>query len=179
MKNEKLFIYGEKRVLKGRHLLGLPVVAISEGRRLGMVGDLLLDLQRRRLSALLLEKGGGWRGPALVLFQEVHSVGRDAVTVSQPGMVRELKKEAWLESLPSSSLRCLIGRRIINVQGDEVGTLEDLFFHMPQGKFAGLEVSAGLIADFLWGRDFLEENLVQVFGNEVVVVKKKGRVGKP
>ena len=59
-------------------VIGRPVVSADTGKRLGIVGDLLLDDDGRRVIGLIV-KHGAFRGEDVLLVESVQSLGADAV----------------------------------------------------------------------------------------------------
>ena len=59
-------------------VIGRPVVSADSGKRLGTVGDLLLDDNGHELLGLVV-KHGVFRGEDVLLVESVQSLGTDAV----------------------------------------------------------------------------------------------------
>ncbi len=59
-------------------VIGRPVVSADTGRRLGVVGDLLLDDSGHHLLGLVVTHGA-FRGEDVLLVESVQSLGTDAV----------------------------------------------------------------------------------------------------
>jgi uncharacterized protein YrrD len=59
-------------------VIGRPVVSADTGKRLGTVGDLLLDDDGRYLLGLVVTHGA-FRGEDVLLVESVQSLGADAV----------------------------------------------------------------------------------------------------
>lgn len=67
-------------MMQGEAFHGLAVVSVQQAQNLGTVEDLLLDLTKHRVAALLLQ-GGLFRGGPMVRWPDIRSIGRDAVMV--------------------------------------------------------------------------------------------------
>lgn len=59
-------------------VIGRPVVSADTGKRLGVVGDLLLDDDGHHLLGLVVTHGA-FRGEDVLLVESVQSLGTDAV----------------------------------------------------------------------------------------------------
>jgi uncharacterized protein YrrD len=59
-------------------VIGRAVVSADSGKRLGIVGDLLLDDNGRQLLGLVV-RHGAFRGEDVLLVESVQSLGTDAV----------------------------------------------------------------------------------------------------
>ena len=67
-------------------VIGRPVVSADSGKRLGTVGDLLLDDHGRQLLGLVV-KHGAFRGEDVLLVESVQSLGTDAVVSRSDALV--------------------------------------------------------------------------------------------
>ncbi|MGQ9512326.1 PRC-barrel domain-containing protein [Thermodesulfitimonas sp.] len=66
---------------KSKELLGMPVVSLEEGLRVGRVTGLVVDPAAKTVAALIVEKGGLFREQRFIPFPQVYSIGANAVTL--------------------------------------------------------------------------------------------------
>jgi uncharacterized protein YrrD len=117
-------------------LRGHPLVDVSTGEKLGEVGDLLLDPQRRMVQAFATKVGFvHLHGPLLIPAANAR-VGADAITV-QPGGQRAAA-QAGLAALPRVS--AFLGMRALTTSGQLLGTVEDVRFDQNSGALLAFEV---------------------------------------
>ena len=65
---------------KSQDIIGLPVIQVKTGERLGVVRDLLFD-EQQQLRGVLLENGGWMRRSSFIPSDKIASFGEDAVIV--------------------------------------------------------------------------------------------------
>lgn len=134
------------RVPRGNDLVGLPVLAGSEYRRLGRVQEVLLSKDGTCVCGLQLA-GGGWLQTRRVLdFRAVKAVGSTHV----------LADEVYLPD--DTATRCcadLHGMPVLGGGGEEVGLLDDFYFDARSGRVTALQLSQGFVDDLLSGKEIV------------------------
>ncbi|NPV90459.1 MAG: hypothetical protein HPY50_06780 [Firmicutes bacterium] len=148
----------------GRELIGLPVVEMRSGRQLGVIEDLLLDLEHSRLSSLQVRSGRWLEGCRELELSRVSQIGPDGVIVEDEPAWSGTATEGLLNVKPQQ------GKRIIDTAGVEMGTLEDIEFDAETGELAGWEYSDGIIQDLIKGRRYLPLGLVSTYGEDRVII---------
>lgn len=153
--------------LRRRDVVGLPVLT-AQGERLGDVEDLLLSRSGRRVIGLLLAGGGLLAGHRVYPYEEVRAVGDGAVVVSGREAVLRTRRRDRLERLSARRAR-LIGKRLMNANGDDLGVIADLVFDPEGGAVLGYELSGGFLRDVTEGRRFLPLTGGLRLGRDVVI----------
>lgn len=112
---------------------GHRVLSTSTATTVGKVGALLVDPVERAVVALHLKKTPG--DADTLLWPAMTAFGRDAVTVSgdevfttAEGRVAELGGKA----------ATLVGKRVLDEGGDELGKVQDVEFDAGSGAITGL-----------------------------------------
>ncbi|MBS3951110.1 MAG: PRC-barrel domain-containing protein, partial [Peptococcaceae bacterium] len=77
---------------RGKEIIGLPIIDLSTGQRITEVKDLVCDQQEQRIAALLLDKGNLLRKSKIIAWENIYSVGHDAVTISSTSVIQHLGK---------------------------------------------------------------------------------------
>jgi len=74
---------------RARTIIGLPIISLAEGLRVGQVRDIVFDPDHRTIAALVVSEAT-WRHDAeLIPIEHVRSFGGDAVTIhSLAGLVK-------------------------------------------------------------------------------------------
>lgn len=151
------------------HLIGHPLIDVTEGRKIGEVRDLLLDEQRRFIRAFST-KGGFLHGPTYVPALKA-TIGVDAVTF-QPGALGE-QDTSWLDTLPKASR--IIGMRVLTDTGKLIGTVDDLRLDPHNGTLLALELKpehAGILHRLGSGRRLMPATGVISYGPDTIVAQE-------
>lgn len=158
---------GEKR---GKHILGMPVYSLQEGKRLGEVTALLL--RRADSSVAAVRVGGALNQGPPIPYAHLRLVGADAVFVESEAVMGE--------PLPPEAVRelddAVTGRAVITARGARVGTISGLWVQKETGRVAVYRVrpDAGLLARLtrLMHNDTLEIPVeqVQALGADALIV---------
>jgi uncharacterized protein YrrD len=132
-------------------LLGLPVFDSSRDCQIGTVKEILVDLLRGRLVALLMPEKV-WAEPGLIPVDYASSIGPDQVRLAEAGMVCRGEQGAKFRQgkLTLEQVRKLA---IFTRSGSRLGNVEDLI--LDDDRILALELSDGLIQDVFQGRDTL------------------------
>ena len=131
---------------RGSDLVGLPVLAGCQLRRIGRVQEVLLSGDGSHICGLVLD-GGGWLHPRRVL---------DFGAVSLVGPTHVLADETYLPD--TGATRCcqdLHGLPVLDANGEEVGLMDDFLFDADTGQVTALQLSHGFVDDLLSGKQIL------------------------
>lgn len=155
---------------KGRELLGLPVISLDTGTRVGQVMDLIFDASSRRISGVVLEPEGWFRDVRVIPLEQLAGVGQDALTIRGKKAIQTAGSGSRLGGRAQSSLAKTRGKQVLTTGGIEIGTVEDMVVEFPGGHVEGLELSGGLVNDVVKGRAVLAETEVITFGKDALIV---------
>ncbi|MGE5575717.1 MAG: PRC-barrel domain-containing protein [Syntrophothermus sp.] len=171
---------GTRRV-KG--LLGLPVVDEDSGQEIGTVKSIVFDHRQGRLVGLV--SGGKWFSRDRYLrLARIRELGRHAVILEGGPENGPEDEPVWAGRVDSpggeSSLEAdtaqLIGWKVLTGSGKALGTVEDILFDAQTGRLEGMEISRGLVQDFVDGRVTIPMPDVYTVGRDVVVIPEE--IGK-
>lgn len=128
--------------MKARNLINSPVLDQMSGRLLGVVQDIDLD-GRYRLRQLAVRAGGKTFAVETADFE----IGADAVLVNGEACLKPAQNgdDHW-------GYHEKLGLRVFDPEGGEVGIIADVLVDTARKAIIGLELSAGMIHDFLNGR---------------------------
>ena len=141
-------------MIKGKELLGRPVVAMSNGAQVDNVHDVVFDHQGNRVLALLVEEGGWFSAAKAVPFGRVQSIGEKAVMIAAPEDVVNTGRDPVLKEALAGKTN-LIGMTLLTTDGETLGKITDVYFDERSGQVEGYEASGGLFADMTNGRTFI------------------------
>ncbi len=140
--------------MKAKQVIGLPVIELGSGKRLGQVKDLLVDGDFN-VRAILVEPRQLFSASRAILTERIAAVGEDAVMISDRNALQEWDESgAWHSFLNGTSK--IKGLPVITSDGQELGSLEDVYFEAELGnKITRCELTDGLISDLKEGRKWL------------------------
>jgi uncharacterized protein YrrD len=157
-------------MIRGKELIGMPVVSLDQGKEIGEVQDLVFDPARRRILGMILDEGGWFREPEILPYESIESIGPDAVVVRhvESGAAPNIDPDDLKKSFN------LTGKKVISEKGHELGTIYDLYIDESTGEVLGFELTQGLFRDTSIGKKFVEYDHIQSIGEDIVVVGMEG-----
>ena len=156
---------------KGKSIIGLNIISQNDATELGRVRDLIFDHDTDELLALLVSERDlfGLIEAQIVPWSEVRAIGPNAVMV--PSTESKIKAGDFPRVHDVMNREtALSGTRIVTDDGQEIGTLADMYIDDETGKIVGYEVSGGFFADTLSGKRFMDAIPAMPIGHGVAVV---------
>ncbi len=154
---------------KGREILGLPVIALAQAAKVGVVRDLVIDPSRRAIVALLLADTTRQKPSRQVSFDAVRRVGPHAVMIEDESAVSELSEYPQQLTLSEGTSR-LVGLQVITDTGRTVGTISDVAVDEGSGLIEEYLVSVGPFRDMISGRLSIPASAPTAVGKEYMIV---------
>ncbi|MEW6724617.1 MAG: PRC-barrel domain-containing protein [Bacillota bacterium] len=149
-----------------REVLGLPVIDLANGRRVGDLEELYIDLQSQAVVGFLVTQGRWLVRRYLLKADDVVAVGPDAATIEDREVLVPFSRVA---RTPFTYEKQLVGKRVLSPHGEDLGTIADVFLDDHELKVTAYEISGGLLADLLDGKTVLAAVPV-VIGKDAVVI---------
>ncbi|PYI53464.1 PRC-barrel domain-containing protein [Paenibacillus flagellatus] len=154
---------------RAQDIMGLPVIEIEAGKQVGTAKDFLID-RDWNLQGVLLESKHWFASPRYVAWDDIVSIGADAVTIGNEEAVRSWDDESDTFGLLNGNFK-LKGMPVITVNGDQLGLVEDVYFgEKMDKKIVGYELSGGFISDIKEGRKWLPSPESATIGEDAVIV---------
>ncbi|HEY3314307.1 MAG TPA: PRC-barrel domain-containing protein [Bacillota bacterium] len=151
-----------------RGIIGLPVISLQTGKRLGVVKDLLLSRRGDRLSGLrVVCPGRFWR--KAIRFKDIQSLGEDAVIVQDQTVLLAPSRVSGVEA-GEHGRESPHDKRVITTDGRDLGIVDDLVIDPGTGGILGYQVSGGLFRDVVDGKLVLPITPGMVVGQDAVIV---------
>ncbi len=122
--------------MQGEELRGLAVVSVQQAEKLGTVEDILVDLSKHKVAALLLQ-GGLFRGGPMVRWADIRSIGRDAVMVDDSSAAIPAADQEHVIRLAN-----LRDTQVVGDNGELAGTVAAVDLDADTGKITAYVVSA-------------------------------------
>lgn len=155
---------------KGKSVIGKDVLSLEDGSKLEKVNDVIVDPAGERLVALVVDEGGLIASARVVPIEEVSSFGRDAVVVRGHGSIISTSESEALRAIVDQDEK-ILGKKVFTVEGDEQGSVADIYFDESTGAVMGYEVSGGLLGDASKGTSYLPTEDITTIGTDVVYVQ--------
>lgn len=156
-------------MIKGKDILGQPIVAISNGQKVDTVQDIVFDHQANKVLGLLVDPGGWFRAAKVVPFDRVKSIGEHAIMIATPEDVTSTRKDDRLADLLDRKVN-LIGMALLTTDGQRLGRIADVYFDERTGAVEGYEATGGLFADLSGGRTFVPAPEAVTIGEDAAIV---------
>ncbi|ADY56246.1 PRC-barrel domain protein [Syntrophobotulus glycolicus DSM 8271] len=145
-----------------REIMGTPVLNQKTGAQMGHVKDLIIDDQANRLIGIILETDSLFSGGSPgILRQDLVQINDDFIVADCSGSP-ELRGNSWLEKS---------GGTVYNCDGTVKGCIVDVFLDEGWQEILGYELSDGLFADLLNGRQAILEKNILLEGKDVIVIE--------
>lgn len=154
---------------RSREIIGLPVLSLAAGKHLYEVKDLLIDPKENRVLAILLDEGGLSDTAKIIHFENIKSMGRDAVIIQDETAVAPASSDERM-SLAKERTRVLSGVSVYTEDGRYLGKIDDLYVEENTGKITGYDLMGGLIQTTLRGKHFLPVPETSIIGTDVIFV---------
>jgi uncharacterized protein YrrD len=150
---------------RGREIIGLPVFHSATGKRLGDVKDLVLDAHGRWVRGLVLDWGGWFHQPRVLPVEMIQDIGPDAIVSYE-------EPQAEIPGDTISERRNLQGKRVLSQSGQDLGTLDDVFFEVG-GSITGFRLSSGFVDDLISGKQELPVSGARTVGQDSIIVESE------
>ena len=144
---------------KSTEVLGLKVIGIKEGTDKGVIQDIVIDAEGKRISHLILKdsRGYGFYG---LSFAEVLGIGADYVIVPTISGVKKLYESQELLEVIEKGFY-LLGATVLSSGGDIIGEVEDFAFNPKGGTLERIMLNNG--------EDFPAEKIESLAGSTVFI----------
>ncbi|WP_245680538.1 PRC-barrel domain-containing protein [Bacillus marinisedimentorum] len=136
----------------------------SSGKKIGTVKDLRL-YKDGSIAGLECRTGRLFRNGVLITFPDIQVIGPDTVFINRENA---LQRNGYRDALNVSEL---VGKPVLTEGGEELGLLENVYFHENRGILLGYEVTNGFFTDLAEGRDVYFTDFPAEIGEEALIVR--------
>lgn len=134
-----------------RELIGIPVMDLRAGKRIGTVRDILVD-RAWRIRGIVLDYKSWFSYARYVEWKDIRAFGADALMIECKACIKKYKDMPGFYYMLYGKSR-LRGLPLISTEGIQMGHLEDVYFSPKmEDSIIGFELSEGLITDLHEGR---------------------------
>ena len=120
-------------MLKSKKFIGMPVISLEEGQRIGKIKELVVNPTTKVVVALLIEQKGWFKDQKFIPYSKVCSVGNDAITIEQSSSVQKGTSLPDIVQLTKNKFT-IIGCKVIAENGTVLGVVEEFFVDAASGK---------------------------------------------
>lgn len=154
---------------KGRDLIGLPIINLSDGETVGRVKDVLFNPGTSKVNGVVVDIGGWLKGARKICFQDFVAVGEDAITIADDRVVVKMQPD---EECILSSEGAVVGNKVMTKDGNELGTIADIIFDPASGAVTHYQLSDGFFQDLFEGRETIALTAEFQYGKDAIIVDK-------
>lgn len=152
-------------------IVGLPVICADNGKKVGIIHDVIFCPKTREVRGFLLERKGCEISKKVVRLKDVVNLGRDALIINDCSCISKvLSRKGSPELMDKAEVR---GLRIYTRSGEDLGVVKDVLFDYKTGTIEGFEISDGLLHDLVQGRNILPLFGKVEFSEESILVDKE------
>jgi len=154
---------------KGSDLIGKPVVSFDTGEQFETISDLIFDQNNNQLLGFVVDEGGWFSGARVLPLRNIQALGPDTLIVPDKGAVIPADTDPTISRILERN-NILKGTKIVTTDGQDLGTLVDLYFDEETGTVEGYEASGGIFADAVNGKSFVPAPHTLKIGEDVAFV---------
>ncbi|THF85865.1 photosystem reaction center subunit H [Deinococcus sp. KSM4-11] len=156
-------------MIKGKDILGRPIVAVNNGEKVDTVHDVVFDHNANQVLALLVDEGGWFSAAKAVPFASIRSFGEDAIMIGSADDVTTSREDGQLKDALAAK-HSLIGMKLLTSDGQDLGRIADVYFDEETGHVQGYEATGGLFSDMSSGRTFVPAPEQVQIGEDAAIV---------
>lgn len=152
--------------MKALHeLIGMPLVTLDEGKRLGTLRALELEGTTGQVQGVYCAGGDG-HPDGMIPWGAVRSVGRDAITVESASALR-----LGAEAAHRGRAADVRDRPVVTESGNRLGVVSDYDFDEASGRITNYHVATGgLLGRLMHTEVTFRQSAIRAFGPDVIVV---------
>ncbi len=157
-------------MLKVSEIRGYPVICLESSSIEGEVKDVIFNLEKRNIKALIIEYGNLIHKTRILDYQSIYSINQNAITVKFKNNLKSLKKYYGKSFFKNKNE--LFGAEVINNKGNILGFIKDVIFKENDGSILGLTLTNGLIDDMLRGIEVLPMDKEIIFNKDKIIISE-------
>jgi uncharacterized protein YrrD len=158
-------------LIKASDVIGLKVLTITQGENIQDVNDIVYDPKENRVLALLVDNKGWFKDAKVILFEDINSIGKDNVMVEDASVLQSAGDVEENIAEIARSNNYLAGTKIVTVDGNELGSVTDIYFDSNTGEVDEFVVSQGVVKDVQSGRKRVKISDIITVGKDATIVR--------
>jgi uncharacterized protein YrrD len=156
---------------------GKPVVDVATAEKLGSVSDLYINLQQQRVVGLQVNLPGLFSRDRALLWNDLQSIGENAVTVPSADLVRNVKAVPLVNDLAQTS--DIVGDKIMTESGSDIGTAADIEIDAKTGSITSYVLRSGFLEGLQRREQLIPASWVKRIGKKLIVVQDQATSETP
>ncbi len=147
-------------------IVGLPIIATSEGREIGRVKDVLFDPDEQALLGVMVSPSDSDD----VMFlnrSQIRGLGNDAITVESASALTHISTEARAKEVRDSGIH-LKGANMLTEDGNSIGTVDKIMIDS-DCRISAYRARSGILG--LGGKNEIEASDVVTLGADALIVR--------
>lgn len=158
-------------LVRATHVIGLKILTLEDGKKIGTVHDIIYDPQDNAIKAFVVENGGLFSSPKVILTKNILSIGRDALMIPNDQVIENASKSEDKVADIAKEDTYLTKTKIVTEDGTVLGSVDDVYFDDKTGRVEELEVSEGGFKTLQSGRKRVKIHDVVTIGKDATIVK--------
>lgn len=126
-------------MIKTTDIIGLDVITINEGKKVASIKDVIYDQGAQKILALLLDEGGLFVDPHVILLSDIKNVGKDALMIQSAEDIRSTADVDKIIRTIAKDKIFLTKTRMVTTGGENLGNISDLYFDPFTGNVTEIE----------------------------------------
>ncbi|GEM_PF-827968 len=159
---------------KGKEILGLPVITLDRAAKVGVVGDLVIDPARKKVTGFLVGPSGR-ASTKHISFDSVCRIGPDCLLIDGESSVSSAQGHSQPMTLLGGTTK-LSGLQVFTDAGRSAGKVSDVIVDERSGAIQQYEVSSGRIQDVLSGKKQISASIPVAVGGEAMLIPESAYV---
>ena len=136
-------------------MIDLPVIDSISAQRLCTIKDVIIDLRKNSIYALVCREKMFGRSLEAVPFRSVEAISQNGIWAGG-GTLRMNSKNIFLRQKCFQSYQNILGKFVQSSEGENLGIIRDILFDADTGIIRAYELSEGYFDDFFRGRHIIE-----------------------
>lgn len=132
-------------------LLDLPIISIADSEALHTVKNVLLNEKEHKILALICKQRVFSKQYIVLPYKKIIAVNSNGIMVKDTRSIFKVRQSDY-KSPFITDCENIIGKFIINNNGEILGAVRDIFFNPLNGEIAAFEVSEGYFDELIKGR---------------------------
>lgn len=160
-------------LIKASKLIGKKVMSLDGGKEISEVKDLVYDPKANQVKAFLLDDGGWFSDAKVIAFEEISSIGQDAVMVQDEMKIKMASEVNQRVSNIAKDDQYLTKSKVMTQSGQDLGVVTDIFFDTETGRVEELEVSEGQLQNLQSGKKTIKVSEILTIGEDATIVRNE------
>ncbi|MGS0744855.1 PRC-barrel domain-containing protein [Syntrophomonas erecta subsp. sporosyntropha] len=153
---------------KTQEIIGLPVFAIMDGKKIGQVKDLVINPEEGKVDFILVSNGSWYVGARVLLYKAVIGIGEYAVTTESESMLTTINETNNANNLLERNIE-IKGNQVLTNRGNLIGVISEYEIDEITGKIIRLEYKTTQDESQM---EIVDAGQVLTYGADVVVIRE-------